>query len=66
MAKWYSEDPEYTQISKQDKAKRDRIIAIMDKYTRDMENYGYFGSNYGMPQDDYEDAAEEIMAEFGI
>lgn len=66
MAKYYNEDPEYTQCSKAEFEMREKIVAIMAKFTRDMEGYTYFGSNYGMPEDDYEDAAEEIMAAFGM
>ena len=66
MAKWYSEDPEYTQISKEDKAKRDRIVAIIDRYTTEMEGYSYFGSNPGVSIDDYYDIADDIMKEFGV
>jgi hypothetical protein len=66
MARWFSEDPEFTQISAEDKAKRDRIIAIIDRYTREMEGYSYYGSNPGVPEYDYEDIADDIMREFGI
>jgi hypothetical protein len=66
MARWYSEDPEYTEISKEEKARRDRIVAIIARYTTEMEGYSYFGSNPGVPEDDYEDIADEIMQEFGI
>lgn len=66
MAKWYCEDPEYTEISLEDKLIRDRLIAIMAKYTQEMENYGYFGSNPGLPEDQYDEVAEEIMKEFGL
>ena len=66
MARWFSEDPEFTQISAEDKAKRDRIIAIMERFTRDMSQDSWYGSEYGIERDDYEDVAEEIMKEFGI
>ena len=66
MARWFSEDPEFTQISAEDKAKRDRIVAIINSYTREMEGYSYFGSNPGVPEDDYEDIADDIMREFGV
>ncbi len=66
MARWYSEYAEYTQISKEDKEKRDRIVAIIDQHTREMEGYGYFGSNPGVAKDDYEDVADDIMKEFGL
>lgn len=66
MARWFSEDPEYTQISPEDKAKRDRIIAIMSRYTREMEGYSYYGSNPGIEEADYEDLADDIMQELGI
>lgn len=66
MAKWYSEDPEYSKCSKAEFEMREKIVAIMERFTRDMEGYAYLGSNYGMPKDDYEDAAEEIIAAFGM
>ena len=66
MARWFSEDPEFTEISKEEKAVRDRIVAVIASYTRDMENYSYYGSNPGVPEDEYEDIAEDIMKEFGI
>ena len=66
MSRWFSEDPEYTQISPEDKAKRDRIVAIIARYTTEMEGYSYMGNNPGVPEDDYEDVADEIMKEFGI
>jgi hypothetical protein len=66
MARWFSENPEFTEISKEDKAVRDRIVAIIASYTREMENYSYYGSNPGVPVDEYEDVAEDIMKEFDI
>ena len=61
-ARWYSEDPEYTEISAEDKAIRDRIVAIMSRFTREME-YSYHSSNPGMQEDDYEEVADMIMQE---
>ena len=66
MARWYSEYPEYTEISKEAKERRDRIVAIIARYTTEMEGYSYFGSNPGVKEDDYEDIADDIMQEFGI
>jgi hypothetical protein len=66
MSRWFSEDAEYTEISKEEKAQRDRIVAIIARYTTEMEGYSYFGSNPGVPEDDYEDIADDIMKEFGI
>lgn len=65
-ARWFSEDPEYSEITPEEKAIRDRIIAIISRYTREMEADSYYGSNPGVPEDDYEDVADEIMVEFGI
>lgn len=65
MARWFNEDPEYSQITAEDKAKRDRIVAIIARYTTEMD-YSQFGCNPGVPEDDYEDIADEIMAEFKI
>ena len=64
MARYFNEDPEYTEISAADKAMRDRIVAIIARHTREMESYSYFGKNPGVAEDDYEDVADEIMKEF--
>ena len=66
MARWYSELAEFTEISQEDKLKRDRIQAIIAGYTREMEGYSFFGRNPGVAQEDYEDVADAIMIEFGI
>ena len=66
MARWFSEDPEYSKITPEEKATRDRIIAIISSYSREMEGYSYFGSNPGVREDDYEDVADEIMQAFNI
>jgi len=66
MARWFSEDPEFTQISFENKQIRDKIVAIISRYTTEMEGYSYFGSNPGIKEDDYEDIADEIMVEFNI
>lgn len=66
MAKWYHEDPEYTQISTEDKILRDKIVAILDTFTQEMEGYSYFGSNPGIDNDDYEDVADALMDAFAI
>ena len=62
-ARWFSEDPEYSKITPEEKATRDRIIAIISSYSREMEGYSYFGSNPGVREDDYEDVADEIVGE---
>lgn len=66
MAKWYSEHPEYTQISLADYELRRRIEELLSKHTREMEGYSYYGSNPGISEDDYEDVAEDIMTELGL
>ena len=66
MARHYNVESEYTKISEKEKAIRDRIIAIIDNYTTEMEGYSYFGKNPGVSVDDYEDIADDIMIEFGI
>lgn len=53
------------EITPEDKARRDAIIKIMSGYTREMEGYSYFGSNPGIPQDDYDEVAGEIMEAMG-
>ena len=66
MTRYFNTDPEYTQISAADKAVRDRIIAIIAGFSREMEGYSYFRSNPGVQEDDYEDVADAIMIEFDI
>lgn len=66
MARWFSEDPEFSEISPSEKAIRDRIVAVMARHTQEMEGYSYYGSNPGIAEDDYEDIADELMKEFGL
>lgn len=64
--RYYNEDPEYSQISKEEKLLRDKIIEVISSYTQEMEGYSYFGSNPGVPVDDYEDIADEILLTFKV
>jgi hypothetical protein len=45
---------------------KQRIIAILDNYTTEMEGYSYYGSNPGVSEDDYEDIANDILKEFEV
>lgn len=64
MTRFYSEYTEYSQISKEEKELRDKLVDIIARFTQEMENYSYFGSNPGVPEDSYEDIAEEILLNF--
>ena len=66
MTRFYSEYPEYSQISKEEKELRDKLVDIISRFTQEMEGYSYFGSNPGVPEDDYEDIAEEILLNFTV
>lgn len=67
MARWYNEDPEYTQISKEDKATRDRIVAILERYNGQVGYSTWDGhTEDGVNEDDFEDVADDIMKEFGL
>lgn len=46
--------------------KVNRIMKIIDGFTTEMEGYSYYGSNPGIPEDVYDEVAEEIIKEFGI
>lgn len=46
--------------------KVNRMMQIMDRFTTEMEGYSYFGSNPGIPEDVYDEVAEEIIKEFGV
>lgn len=39
-----------------------RIISILSGHTREMEGYSYFSSNPGIPEDEYEEIADEVIA----
>jgi len=45
---------------------KERIIAIIDSYTKEMDGYSDYGSNLGVSRDDYSDIAEDIYKEFDI
>ena len=69
MTRYYSEIGEEfgtNTMTKREHEIRRRIVEIMDRHTKEMEGYSYFGSNPGIAEDDYEDVADEIMIEFGI
>lgn len=66
MTRYYSEYPEYSKISKEEYELRNKIIAVLEQFTREMEGYSYFGSNPGIAEDDYEDVAEAILLGFDV
>ena len=66
MARYFSEYPEYTEISLEEKLLRDKLIAVMERYTQEMENYSYYGSNLGVPKYDYDEIADDILKEFFV
>lgn len=66
MALYHNPDSEYSQISDNDFVMRTRIESIMMNHVTEMENYGYFGSNPGIPEGVLDDVAEEIMTELGL
>ena len=37
------------------------VIEILNKYTQEMENYAYYGSNPGIPESEYPEIATEIV-----
>jgi hypothetical protein len=66
FARWYSEIEEYTKISLKEKILRDELVGMMKDYTVNMENYSYYGSNPGIPEDSYEDIADYIIVKFNL
>lgn len=46
--------------------KRQRIEKILDDNTRDLSNSHWHGSEYGVPENYYEDVADAIMTEFKL
>lgn len=43
---------------------KDIILRILKEYTQEMEGYSYFGSNPGIPEDDYDDIADKIIKNY--
>lgn len=37
------------------------IVGVLNEYTTEMEGYSYFGSNPGVPEDVYNEVAEDIV-----
>jgi hypothetical protein len=66
MAKWYSEYPEYSKMSKVDYDVRCAIEGVLNEHTTEMENYSYYGSNPGILEDVYDDVAEDIMTKLNL
>lgn len=66
MSRRYCEDPQYSEITKEEKYLRDRVVAILAEYTCEMDGYSYYGSNPRIKEDDYEDVAEDIMTYFKL
>jgi hypothetical protein len=67
MAKWYCEsEPSAGQISEKDYNIRSIIERVLERYSKDMENYSYYGSNIGCSENDYDDIAEDIMTELEL
>lgn len=65
MAKWFSSNPEYTQISEVDNDTRHAIEKILQGYLSDLSN-SYWHGAYGVPSEDLEDVAEDIMTKFDL
>lgn len=41
------------------------VMNVLNDFTREMENYCYYGSNPGISFDDYEDLANALIKKFG-
>lgn len=42
--------------------KRSLILKVLAAHTTEMEGYSYFSSNPGIPEDEYEEIADEVIA----
>lgn len=66
MARWYYPDSEHSEMTKEEFELRQKIICVMKEFVTEMECYSYFGSNPGIQEDDLDEVADKIMAEFNI
>lgn len=66
MAKWFSEEKEYTQMTVAEFLMRNRIENILKNNSTDLSNSHWHGSNYGVKEDIFEEVAEDIMTELGL
>lgn len=66
MAKYYSEDKEYTQMTIGEHLIRNRIENILVTNSTDLSNSHWHGSNYGVPESCFDDVAEAIMTELNL
>ena len=65
MAKFYIEaGGEWNTMTKAEHEMREKIVAIMAKYTTSFSRCHGCGSDEGMEEDDYEEAADSIMEAF--
>ena len=42
-------------------SRRVNVIRVLEQYTTEMENYSYYGSNPGIPEECYYDLANSIL-----
>ena len=59
-------DPSLGEISVEEKLLRDKIEVVLKQYLTEMENYCYYGSNPGIPEDRLEDVADAILMQFKV
>lgn len=43
-----------------------KIVKALDGFTTEMEGYSYFGSNPGIPVDDYDEVADAVIDALGL
>jgi hypothetical protein len=67
MAKFYSEFPEYSQMTKAEHDMREKIIAVIAQHTGQVGYSTWDGhSEDGISEDDYDEVADSIMEAFGM
>lgn len=63
----YTECCDSVEVAKEFVAKKVKLLELVDlmnKEVVEMENYSYYGSNPGIPQDSIEDIAERVIKFF--
>ena len=59
-ARYYDEDPKYSQMTAEEKEIRDRIMRVFAHYVKDLDS-DFSNIGLGLAEEDFGDIADDIM-----